>query len=687
MPSSRLCRLTAESLRSCSSGELLLGYFSLSIIITILTIVCEVVIVNISIKGTMVNEEERHGLTPFLSVHIVLGMLQLCCAVFGFSIFAGNSFVPCSALTTDSYLITALLLTLLVVQTFDVCMFTCCFGLVYQSERAEYRPDARRGTLISESIYSPSKLDLTVSPVDQNSFRDSLSRTCQSLCRCLQISSCNLFGGGNMSATNDIQTVANILTPLFHHEGFLDVVPSDVVAGIILVRLEQRGEGVARDSTASLSAYTSGRQQIAPTLEFSGMSTYKMKRFARQRAMDPLRAADFALMQEVSRFAKYALSMYTHLLYLYMKPCTGCCKLCAHSATRGCCGGAAPLADVTGDNCMRLHQIALTRFTKKLRCTCIYASFENCTVAKPFAVFVDVARRLVVVSIRGTLSLEDCITDLTAHFGVFSFEGADRCAHKGMLDSARFVLGKLQSLRLIERAAEHLSMQVNGYQSVATDTDRFSLVTTGHSLGAGTAVLLAFLLRDAYPQVQCFSFGTPASCVDEAAALASRSFVTSMVLGSDIVGRLSLRSLALLREQILDAISRAKVNKMEIIQSLFKEYHVQDLLYDKQAAPDTLFRRNLMVFNAKMEAEVAKLNPIPLFIPGRVVHFAKLRTVGKCYGKSSKYVPVYASSEEFEEIQVSPTMIWEHLPDRYVDEIDTILEEWTALQSQLVNAV
>jgi hypothetical protein len=34
--------------------------------------------------------------------------------------------------------------------------------------------------------------------------------------------------------------VAAILSDFFHHEGFLDVVPSDVVAGILLVRFQQR---------------------------------------------------------------------------------------------------------------------------------------------------------------------------------------------------------------------------------------------------------------------------------------------------------------------------------------------------------------------------------------------------------------------------------------------------------------
>lgn len=40
--------------------------------------------------------------------------------------------------------------------------------------------------------------------------------------------------------SSDRVVVAAILSDFFHHEGFLDVVPSDVVAGILLVRFQQR---------------------------------------------------------------------------------------------------------------------------------------------------------------------------------------------------------------------------------------------------------------------------------------------------------------------------------------------------------------------------------------------------------------------------------------------------------------
>lgn len=43
----------------------------------------------------------------------------------------------------------------------------------------------------------------------------------------------------------------------------------------------------------------------------------------------------------------------------------------------------------------------------------------------------------------------------------------------------------------------------------------YKLVVTGHSLGAGTAVILSMLLKNAFPGLHCYSFGTPGSVVDE----------------------------------------------------------------------------------------------------------------------------------------------------------------------------
>jgi len=78
----------------------------------------------------------------------------------------------------------------------------------------------------------------------------------------------------------------------------------------------------------------------------------------------------------------------------------------------------------------------------------------------------------------------------------------------------------------------------------------------GHSLGGGTATLLTILLRPVYPHVQCISYGTPGSVLDSVSAMECRTFVTSVVLGYDIVCRLSFNTLVKLREQVTNMTCR-----------------------------------------------------------------------------------------------------------------------------------
>ena len=59
----------------------------------------------------------------------------------------------------------------------------------------------------------------------------------------------------------------------------------------------------------------------------------------------------------------------------------------------------------------------------------------------------------------------------------------------------------------------------------------FQLVVTGHSLGAGTASVLAFLLRRLYPDTVCYAYSPPGCVFNAAAAEASREFVTSVTFG------------------------------------------------------------------------------------------------------------------------------------------------------------
>lgn len=103
----------------------------------------------------------------------------------------------------------------------------------------------------------------------------------------------------------------------------------------------------------------------------------------------------------------------------------------------------------------------------------------------------------IVIAIRGSISLRDIFTDLTATSDKFEAEGLphDTMAHKGMAAGANYLLRRLKESGILEKA-------FNTYPE-------YGLVLTGHSLGAGVAALLALKIRPNYPDLKVYAFSTP----------------------------------------------------------------------------------------------------------------------------------------------------------------------------------
>jgi hypothetical protein len=105
------------------------------------------------------------------------------------------------------------------------------------------------------------------------------------------------------------------------------------------------------------------------------------------------------------------------------------------------------------------------------------------------------------------------------------------------------------------------------------------------------------MLRKAYPNVYCYAFGTPGSIMDKQSCIESREYATTICCGNDMICRVGFRSLCKLRNDILDAICRAKKNKLQILYSMFsRNQDAKDLLYKRGEEPNSKFKEEVIKF-------------------------------------------------------------------------------------------
>ena len=137
-------------------------------------------------------------------------------------------------------------------------------------------------------------------------------------------------------------------------------------------------------------------------------------------------------------------------------------------------------------------------------------------------------------------------------------------AHRGIVKSADNLLVFLHQTQLLERAL--------------ADHPDYSVVTTGHSLGAGIASVLALKLRRQFQkstafatpptpptEVRCYAFSPPGGLLSVEAHKLSRECVMSVVLDIDFIPRLSWHTFVRLRDALIQEIEKAQEPKFEIL--------------------------------------------------------------------------------------------------------------------------
>jgi len=380
----------------------------------------------------------------------------------------------------------------------------------------------------------------------------------------------------------------------------------------------------------------------------------------------------------------------------------------------------------SGDNICEWHKRALLLVAGIPEADLVYAQFNNRLSSVPYCIMLDHERSFVVLSIRGSLSLEDVVTDTLVlpesleELGErYGFDGQGQYCHSGVFACFEQVLRDLQRYGWLERLLEQ-------------EYPNYSLRIVGHSLGAGICTLLGYVLRSKYPSLRVFGFSPMGCTVTWDLATKCSDWLTSFVLDSDIVPRLSVFALEDLRDEVLELIGRIKVPKYKVFEFFLKgrdgrkgclygsnkrnedqdnSYYDDDFEELTQiinetlheVPPDNIYQRQLQEF-LRVQAERKEVRgetnsrSLRLYPPGKMIHLLKTGEEGGCAHLTNKcltcctsnsgffYTPVYISNDDLDEIVVNATMGTDHFIDRVRDELHKISNDYLEKGGPLATA-
>lgn len=598
----------------CNGRAFLHSYLVGLLVVLALIILSLCAIVYVSAQGTITNPGPRRSIPALVYLRALLCIPELVWACLG-AVWVSDDSKGCDPATVGA-VITA------VVASWIILLFTG-LGVVFvfdplgntRPPRAAMEPLGVRDQQSNESTQFLSTARSLAAKVWESRLR--------LLCCCLP---------QDESHRAAFSSISQLVSGFFSDT---DLVPSDIAAGLALLHQEQDKMEQSRDPDVVVDHSPSS--PIGEDLE--------------------------AELGKAAHCMRFAAAAYGWPLYVYSNPLSGPCKL-----SGDCCRSRAAEYDIVGGDHLGCHFSSILHSTGLQYRDFIHVSFHNQIYEIPFYVALDHKREAVLVAVRGTLSLRDVLTDLSAECENLPIEGVSGAcyAHKGMCQAASYIYKKLVNDGILNQAF-----------SIAPE---YKLVITGHSLGAGTASLLAILLRNSFPTLQCYSFSPPGGLLSKALADYSKDFVVSVVLGKDLVPRLSIPNMEDLKRKILKIVSNCNKPKFRILlhgcwYGLFggdpDDFPTEmDNRREEELSQPLLGEESLMIRHSSSYQSLASDDSpartaahLPLFLPGRILHITEDGPSRRSCLSQVSYRAEWSTEMAFRSILISPRMLADHLPD------------------------
>jgi len=506
---------------------------------------------------------------------------------------------------------------------------------------------------------------------------------------------------------NAFQDIADILSSIFHDQ---QMVMSDVMAGLVLINHKQRIENATNAMNTPKPSRISVNHLSDPASPTKNISTSPLSSSGTNISINPLDentnpavsvdseeedncGVKKGLMpvdwSSVVHYYKFAAAAYGYWWYIIEKPCAHFCSLRPYLNCIPCrCKNQQIGYSSERDGLCFCNLAAIRAVINVELKDIVYFTNKNTLQEVPFFMVADEKTKSLVISLRGTLSLNDALTDLRAvpkEMADESVAGLD-CrwkGHCGMVEAARKVYKILHGP---DEENDALKVGPDGtttsrlclMEKVLEEYPDYTITVTGHSLGAGTASILAFMLRTKYPdiQVMCYAYSPPGGLLCEPAAKESEKFIVSVVVGQDLVPRLSMPNIHRLSETIRKACEQCRAPKYKILgngflalcctkgQSGLLDEEVDRLTSPVHSGASTNSSNRSMSATSQqslLNANEPSIQRIftKMVLPGRIFHITPTLDQG--------FFACEKSREDFLEILVSPSMLNDHLPNLVAD--------------------